>query len=107
MIRYFRVGNNNSNNSSINNNNNNLKNNSDGNNNDNCNSDKYEDDNNVTTKTITTIITAIDHITNIRPGLLFAAAGTGLLDGITSKPLEMIKLRQQMQGVSVVRVQSV
>ena len=30
------------------------------------------------------------------PGLLFAAAGTGFLDGITSKPLEMIKLRQQV-----------
>lgn len=30
------------------------------------------------------------------PGLLFAAAGTGFLDGITSKPLEMIKLRQQI-----------
>ena len=28
--------------------------------------------------------------------LLFAAAGTGLLDGITSKPLEMLKLRQQI-----------
>ena len=32
----------------------------------------------------------------ISSGLLFAAAGTGLLDGITSKPLEMIKLRQQV-----------
>jgi hypothetical protein len=28
--------------------------------------------------------------------LIAAAAGTGLLDGITSKPLEMIKLRQQI-----------
>jgi len=28
--------------------------------------------------------------------LIVAAAGTGLLDGITSKPLEMIKLRQQI-----------
>jgi hypothetical protein len=34
------------------------------------------------------------------PGLLFAAAGTGLLDGISSKPLEMIKLRQQILPVT-------
>ena len=27
---------------------------------------------------------------------MIAAAGTGFLDGITSKPLEMIKLRQQV-----------
>ena len=36
------------------------------------------------------------HLFFFSPGLMIAAAGTGFLDGITSKPLEMIKLRQQV-----------
>ena len=38
--------------------------------------------------------------TAITPGLIAAAGFTGFVDGITSKPLEMIKLRQQFYPAS-------
>jgi hypothetical protein len=44
-------------------------------------------------------VPANTHQEAVTAGLLWAAFGTGALDGITSKPLEMIKLREQAAAV--------